>query len=66
MPTFINSNTGFPDETSCPVCGWPMYCCLCDDEEETENRLTPVPPNRTEARDSDDESSTRAAGEHDG
>ena len=29
-------------------------------------RLTPVAPDRAEARDSDDESPTRAAGEHDG
>ena len=28
--------------------------------------LTPVAPDRAEARDSDDESPTRAAGEHDG
>ena len=31
-----------------------------------DGRLTPVAPDRAEARDSDDESPTRAAGEHDG
>ena len=44
MPIFINQNTSFPDETLCPECGWPMYCCLCE-EEETENRPTPVAGN---------------------
>ena len=31
-----------------------------------DHRLTPVAPDRAEARDGDDESSTRTAGEHDG
>ena len=34
--------------------------------DEIENRLTPVAPDRAEARDSDGESPTRAPGEHDG
>ena len=35
MPIFIDPNTGFPSETPCARCGWPMYCCLCgiDDNE---------------------------------
>jgi len=47
MPTFINPNTGFPDETPCIGCGWPLYCCLCpaDDQDETESQLTPVAAN---------------------
>ena len=66
MPTFINSSTGFPDETPCPRCGWPMYCCLCswdDDEEETENRLTPVAGDGAEADAGDVEGETRPAPE---
>ena len=68
MPTFIDQNTGFPDETPCPVCGWPMYCYLCswDDEEETEIRLTPVAGDGAEADAGDIEGATRPAPEHDG
>lgn len=43
MPVFINQSTGFPDETPCPGCGWPMYCCLCqwedDDEAEAKEKF---------------------------
>lgn len=43
MPTFINQDTGFPDETPCPGCGWPLYACLCpeemDDEDEVEGQM---------------------------
>ena len=45
MTTFINPDTGFPEETPCSGCGWPRYCCLCPPmdeagmyEEDTESR----------------------------
>ena len=43
-----------------------MYCCLCswdDDEEETENRLTPVAGDGAEADAGDVEGETRPAPE---
>lgn len=31
----------WPDETPCPGCGWPMYCCLClaDDVDDEGNDI---------------------------
>jgi hypothetical protein len=37
MPVYIDEDTGFPVEIPCPKCGWPLYCCLCEDEEEAED-----------------------------
>ena len=43
-----------------------LYKWILDARREATTRLTPVAPDRAEARDGDDESPTRAAGEHDG
>ena len=50
---------------------WPSDRDIAETEAERRYpggaiRPTPVAPDRAEARDSEDESSTRAAGEHDG
>ena len=46
--------------------GYVRVCPFCGHRGYTLFRPTPVAPNHAEARDSDDESPTRAAGEHDG
>lgn len=49
MPIFIDRATGFPSEVPCPSCGWPLYCCLCEETDddpapESQPEQTPEPP----------------------
>lgn len=47
MPIYIDTNTGFPSEVPCPLCGWPLYCCLCgwnDDETDDDEQRQITPP----------------------
>ena len=32
MPIYLYDN-GLVDETPGPACGWPIYCCLCKDDD---------------------------------
>lgn len=43
MTTFIDRDTGFPCEVPCAGCGWPQYCCLCQDDDDEVTAAAPWP-----------------------